>query len=105
MAASGWPIVGDAKHGEPRWERQHDPASRARLAAFHDRRCMPGGCRSNIRSRVMVEVEAPVPVDVRELPTSCGCGSRRAGTVTLTRKASGRPRVPNSTFCPLYPFR
>ena len=73
LAASGWPIVGDAKYGEPRWERTVDPGViRARLAAFRDRRSMPGGCRSNIRSRVSVSIEAPVPDDLRELMTSCG---------------------------------
>ena len=73
MAASGWPIVGDAKYGEPRWERSGDPESRARLAAF-PRQALHAWRLSfeHPFTRERVEVEAPVPGDVRELLTFCG---------------------------------
>ncbi len=73
LAASGWPIVGDAKYGEPRWERTVDPESRARLAAF-PRQALHAWRLSfeHPFTRQRVDVEAPVPGDVRELMTSCG---------------------------------
>jgi len=73
MAASGWPIVGDQKYGEPRWERCDNVESRARLAAF-PRQALHAWRLSfeHPFTHQPVEVEAPLPGDLRELLTSCG---------------------------------
>jgi 23S rRNA pseudouridine1911/1915/1917 synthase len=91
MAASGWPIVGDQKYGEPRWERSRDEESRARLEAF-PRQALHAWRLSfeHPFTRQTVEVEAPLPADMRELLTSCGLGIRTASAIT----AHGMFRLP-----------
>jgi len=79
MAASGWPIVGDQKYGEPRWERSRDEESRSGLEAF-PRQALHAWRLSfeHPFTHQTVEVEAPLPSDMRELLTSCGLGIRTA---------------------------
>ena len=76
MAARGWPLVGDAKYGEPRHEQCTDPTLREMLGAFprqalHAWRTAFAHPFTNER----VEVTAPVPDDMRALIDACGLGA------------------------------
>ena len=68
LAASGWPIVGDQKYGEPRWGGLRAPGVAARLEAF------PRQALHAWRLSVMhpvtgrpLRIESPVPTDIRVL--------------------------------------
>ncbi|HUR36012.1 MAG TPA: RluA family pseudouridine synthase [Vicinamibacterales bacterium] len=73
MAARGWPLVGDAKYGEPRWERCRDAELRSRLETF-PRQALHAWRLSFVHPFTMerIAVVAPVPQDVRELMAACG---------------------------------
>jgi 23S rRNA pseudouridine1911/1915/1917 synthase len=79
MAASGWPIVGDAKYGAPRWALSSDPESRARLQGF-PRQALHARLLSFVHpfTRERVEVEAPLPDDMHGLLTGCGLSATSA---------------------------
>jgi 23S rRNA pseudouridine1911/1915/1917 synthase len=72
MAASGWPLVGDPKYGEPRWE-QFDDARKDALRMF-PRQALHAWKLSFVHpfTRERVVVEAPVPDDLQQLLTVCG---------------------------------
>lgn len=73
LSASGWPIVGDPIYGEPRWTSVDDASAAAALKAFprqalHAWRLalahpVTGAC---------LEIDAPVPADMRRLLSACG---------------------------------
>lgn len=68
LAASGWPIVGDAKYGEPRWAQVDDTGTRAALAGFA--RQALHAWRFSFRHPLIgspLEVEAPLPEDFATL--------------------------------------
>ena len=72
MATSGWPIVGDQKYGEPRWElAQHSPVRDA-LQAF-ERQALHAWKVSFAHPFTgdLVEVTAPVPADMCQLMDAC----------------------------------
>ena len=73
MAASGWPLVGDSKYGEPRWERAADVRLRDALSAF-PRQALHAWRLSFVGpfTRERVNVEAPVPADMCGLIQVCG---------------------------------
>jgi len=68
LAASGWPIVGDAKYGEPRWHRVADAALAAALQsmprqALHAWRLT----FAHPATGAQIVIEAPLPADMRQL--------------------------------------
>ena len=72
LAARGWPIVGDAAYGEPRWSQIVDPSLAAALQAFprqalHAHRVVFIHPATGER----LTIEAPVPPDFDELLTRC----------------------------------
>lgn len=73
MGAKGWPLVGDPKYGEPRWSGCEDAVARARLEAF-PRQALHAWrlAFEHPVTQARVEVEAPVPEDIRALLTDCG---------------------------------
>ena len=76
MSARGWPLVGDAKYGEPRHEQCTDALMRETLGTFprqalHAWRTAFAHPFTNER----VEVTAPVPDDMRALIDACGLGA------------------------------
>jgi 23S rRNA pseudouridine1911/1915/1917 synthase len=97
MASSGWPIVGDAKYGEPRWELSTDTASRALLQAF-PRQALHAWRLAFLHpfTHERVAVEAPLPEDMRELLAGCRVtlpGEEDAtdeGTASTVREMSRR---------------
>ena len=76
MSARGWPLVGDAKYGEPRHEQCTDPALRETLGAF-PRQALHAWCTAFAHpfTNERVEVTAPVPDDMRALIDACGLGA------------------------------
>ncbi len=73
MAASGWPLVGDPKYGEPRWQRCLDEEHRKALERFprqalHSWRV----AFAHPFTQERIEVEAPLPDDLRQLMDECG---------------------------------
>lgn len=73
MATSGWPLVGDPKYGEPRWEQCQHEAQRDALARFP--RQALHAARTAFEhpfTQERIEVEAPVPDDMRGLMELCG---------------------------------
>ncbi len=75
MATSGWPLVGDPKYGEPRWEQCQDEAQRDALARF-PRQALHASRTAFVHpfTQERIEVEAPVPDDMRGLMELCGLG-------------------------------
>jgi len=73
MAARGWPLVGDPKYGEPRWETADAGPRRQALANF-PRQALHAWRVSFVHpfTRARVDVEAPVPEDLRALLGACG---------------------------------
>ncbi len=74
LAASGWPIVGDPVYGEPRWNTIDDADVAAALRAFP--RQALHAWRLAFRHPVtgaLVEIEAPIPEDIREVLEVLGC--------------------------------
>lgn len=73
LAARGWPLVGDAAYGEPRWSQIADPTLAATLRAF------PRQALHAWRVRVIhpvtgapLDIEAPLPDDLKELLRASG---------------------------------
>jgi len=68
LAARGWPIVGDGAYGEPRWSVVSDPMLQAALRAF-PRQALHAWrvAFPHPITRKPVEIEAPVPGDIRDL--------------------------------------
>jgi 23S rRNA pseudouridine1911/1915/1917 synthase len=68
LAAVGWPLVGDAKYGQPLWRDMHDPALREELRAFG--RQALHAWRLAVRHPLTgapLCVEAPLPPDMQRL--------------------------------------
>jgi 23S rRNA pseudouridine1911/1915/1917 synthase len=68
LSASGWPIVGDPKYGEPRWNLIRDPLLAAALRAFprqalHARQL---AFRHPMTNREL-RIDSPLPVDMKQL--------------------------------------
>jgi 23S rRNA pseudouridine1911/1915/1917 synthase len=79
LASRGWPIVGDAAYGEPRWSRVADPSLSAALQAF-PRQALHAH-RAAFRHPATGErlvLEAPAPPDFDELLMRCGLSARPA---------------------------
>jgi 23S rRNA pseudouridine1911/1915/1917 synthase len=75
LAAKGWPIVGDAIYGEPRWSQIADPELARALEAFprqalHAQRLAFSHPATNQR----MEIDATIPADIEELLTKTGLG-------------------------------
>jgi len=73
LAASGWPIVGDRKYGEPRWHQAETAALRDALGGF-TRQALHAWTLSFTHpfTGERLKVEAPVPDDMRGLIAACG---------------------------------
>ena len=73
MAASGWPLVGDPKYGEPRRQQCLDADRRATLGRF-PRQALHSWRTAFAHpfTQERIEVEAPVPDDLRGLIELCG---------------------------------
>ena len=73
LAAAGWPIVGDAKYGQPLWRDVGDPALRDALGTFT--RQALHAWRLAIRHPLTgapLSIEAPLPADLRRLLDAAG---------------------------------
>jgi 23S rRNA pseudouridine1911/1915/1917 synthase len=73
LASRGWPIVGDAKYGEPRWQQVIDPDLAAILSRFprqalHAWRLV----FDHPSTRQRLTVESPVPPDIAALASAAG---------------------------------
>ena len=68
LAARGWPLVGDPAYGEPRWSQIADPTLAATLRAF-PRQALHAWRVGLIHpvTGARLEIEAPVPDDLKEL--------------------------------------
>jgi 23S rRNA pseudouridine1911/1915/1917 synthase len=68
LAARGWPIVGDAQYGEPRWSAVADPALATALQAF-PRQALHASrvAFAHPVTRERIAVEAPIPRDLKDL--------------------------------------
>jgi len=73
LAASGWPVIGDAKYGAPGWERSRDSTVRERLRRFA-RQALHAWRLSFVHpfSGERVMIEAPVPDDMVQLGAAAG---------------------------------
>jgi len=73
LAAHGWPIVGDAIYGEPRWSRVSDPTLAAALRAF-PRQALHAWrvAFTHPMTRERVSIEAPIPSDLNALLIETG---------------------------------
>jgi 23S rRNA pseudouridine1911/1915/1917 synthase len=73
LAARGWPIVGDAVYGEPRWSQVADPLLAATLRAF-PRQALHAWrvAFTHPITRARVTIEAPVPPDLKALLEASG---------------------------------
>jgi 23S rRNA pseudouridine1911/1915/1917 synthase len=82
MAARGWPLIGDPKYGAPRWESCADVSRQAALAAF-PRQALHAWrlAFEHPVTRERVEVEAPVPDDMRHLLQACGLRAPASATL------------------------
>ena len=78
LAARGWPIVGDASYGEPRWSQIADARLAAAVRVFPRQALHAWRVAVNhpvTRERLMFE--APVPRDLDELMREAGLSPRR----------------------------
>jgi 23S rRNA pseudouridine1911/1915/1917 synthase len=73
LSASGWPIVGDAVYGEPRWSRVADPALAAALRTF-PRQALHAWriAVTHPITRTRMTIEAPIPADIAALMAASG---------------------------------
>ena len=68
LAARGWPLVGDPAYGEPRWSQIADPGLAAMLRAFPRQALHAWRVRMiHPLTGVPLDIEAPVPDDLKEL--------------------------------------
>jgi 23S rRNA pseudouridine1911/1915/1917 synthase len=79
LAARGWPIVGDAAYGEPRWSNIADPSLAAALRAFprqalHAQRA----AFTHPATGERLTIDAPIPPDFGDLLEQCGLDSADA---------------------------
>lgn len=76
MAAMGWPLVGDPKYGEPRWQAAAEGTGRDVLRDF-PRQALHAWRLSFVHpfTNERVDVEAPVPADLIDLVAHCGLSS------------------------------
>jgi 23S rRNA pseudouridine1911/1915/1917 synthase len=68
LAARGWPLVGDAMYGDPRWPEIEDPALADAVRQFP--RQALHAWRTGLRHPVTggwLQIDAPVPADLRAL--------------------------------------
>jgi 23S rRNA pseudouridine1911/1915/1917 synthase len=72
LAARGWPLVGDPTYGEPHWSRISDRELAEALRAF-PRQALHAWRLALIHpvTRARLEVEAPLPDDMRVLLSQC----------------------------------
>ena len=73
LAARGWPIVGDATYGEPRWSQVVDPILAATLHAF-PRQALHAWrvAFTHPFTRERLALEAPIPQDIAALLDAAG---------------------------------
>ncbi len=73
MAASGWPLIGDPKYGEPRWERATEESAREALRQF-PRQALHAWRVGFVHpfTNERIDLEAPIPDDLRQLLQVCG---------------------------------
>lgn len=73
MAASGWPLVGDPKYGEPRWTQASEEEVRERLRGF-PRQALHASCVAFVHpfTGEHLRIQAVVPPDMRALMEACG---------------------------------
>ena len=73
LAARGWPIVGDAVYGEPRWSMVEEPLLAATLRAF-PRQALHAWrvAFTHPVTRARMAIEAPVPPDLEALMEASG---------------------------------
>ena len=68
LATHGWPLVGDPAYGEPRWSQIADPGLAAMLRAFPRQALHAWRVRMiHPLTGVPLDIEAPVPDDLKEL--------------------------------------
>jgi 23S rRNA pseudouridine1911/1915/1917 synthase len=73
LATHGWPLVGDPAYGEPRWSQIADPGLAATLRAFPRQALHAWRVRMiHPLTGVPLEIEAPIPEDLKELLTASG---------------------------------
>ena len=77
LAACGWPVVGDAAYGEPRWQQVEDLVLASALRAF-GRQALHAWRASFVHpvTRARIRLEAPVPDDFRQLLAVSGLSPR-----------------------------
>jgi 23S rRNA pseudouridine1911/1915/1917 synthase len=73
LAARGWPLVGDPKYGEPRWQRVSDLPLRAALRSF-PRQALHAWrlTMAHPSTARALTVEAPLPADLKALLDAAG---------------------------------
>lgn len=92
LSASGWPIIGDRKYGSPQPETGVPVVDAFPRQALHAWRVVFPHPLSGVR----VDVEAPIPQDMRELMDACVLDLGTGVADTLSGEASpetSRPRL------------
>jgi 23S rRNA pseudouridine1911/1915/1917 synthase len=94
LAARGWPIVGDAVYGEPRWSQVADPLLAATLRAF-PRQALHAWrvAFTHPITRARVTIEAPVSRDLEELLEASGLSAgfmRAPARIPAARRCTRR---------------
>ena len=84
LAARGWPIVGDPVYGEPRWKLVAEPSLANVLRGF-SRQALHAWRLSfdHPATGNRIEIEAPLPADLRGLMDAAGLTETGGGSVTL----------------------
>ena len=79
LAARGWPLVGDAMYGEPRWAQIADPTLANALRVF-PRQALHAWRTAFTHpvTREWIVIEAPVPHDITCLLSAAGLSVRSA---------------------------
>ena len=97
LSARGWPIVGDPTYGTPGWSRITDLEHSEMLRTF-PRQALHAWRLSfpHPMTSARVEVEAPVPHDMRELLEALSLGSGAAFLITEFSPAPNTDRAPSS---------
>lgn len=73
LAASGWPLIADAKYGQPRWSAIADESTRERLRNF-PRQALHAWrlAFTHPFTGERIAIEAPLPADFSGLLATCG---------------------------------